>query len=53
MMFIADPEVAERVVRELPKSRTYTDSWAVLGRDSIISLRGHVPRSCGGLTIRW
>jgi len=40
MMFIADPEIAERVVREVPKSSTYGDSWAVIGRDSIISLAG-------------
>jgi hypothetical protein len=45
IVFIADPEVAERVVREVPKSSTYADSWAVIGRDSIISLLGHSNKS--------
>lgn len=41
MLFIADPEVTEYVVRQLPKSYTYGDSWPVTGRASIISLAGH------------
>jgi hypothetical protein len=39
-MYIADPEVAERIVRDLPKSPTYRLSWPVIGRRSIISLPG-------------
>jgi cytochrome P450 len=39
-MYIADPEVAERIIRDVPKSPTYRLSWPVIGRRSIISLPG-------------
>jgi hypothetical protein len=39
-MFIGDPEVAEKVVRELPKSPTYAEEWAIIGPRSMTSING-------------
>lgn len=40
MIFIADPVVAEKITRELPKSPTYASNWAIIGTRSIVSING-------------
>jgi hypothetical protein len=45
LIFVADPDVAEKVTRELPKSPTYAASWAVIGPRSIVSINGSMTQA--------